>query len=73
MVPLCKGCDKLNLGNYRPISVLNIYSKIFEKIVHGQNYSYLENKNILSDEQFGFRTGRGTTQAIIKHITDIYI
>jgi len=51
---------------------VNIYFKIFEKIVHGQLYGYLENKNILSNDQYGFRVNRGTTQTILRHDSDIY-
>ena len=42
VVPLFKGGDRTNVGNYRSISTLNVYSKIFEKIVHKQLSSYLE-------------------------------
>ena len=60
------------MENYRPISVINIFSKVFEKIVYKQLYSYLESKNVLSDSQFGFRHGRGTTKAILKHTRNVY-
>ena len=63
VLPLSKGNDKINMSNYRPISVLNIYSKIFEKLVHKKLYNYLECKGILNESQYGFRENRGTTKA----------
>ena len=45
---------------YRPISVLPICSKIFEKCVHRQVSDYLEEKGLLSSTQFGFRKKRNT-------------
>lgn len=51
------------MDNYRPISVLPICSKIFEKCVHHQLTSFLEEKGLLSKFQFGFRKQRNTEQA----------
>ena len=42
-----KADDSTNAGNYRPISVLPIFSKIFEKTVYKQLYTYLEQNSIL--------------------------
>ena len=42
-------------GNYRPVSILHIISKIFEKIISKQLSNHFQ--NILSDFQFGFRKG----------------
>lgn len=43
------------LGNYTPISVLPVVSKVLEQIVHKQIYGYLEEFNLISSKQFGFR------------------
>jgi len=72
VVPLPKGGDSSDPSNYRPISVLHILSKIVEKHVHKQLYSYLESRNILNDNQFGFRYGRSTCQAVLRHTEYIY-
>lgn len=48
------------MDNYRPVSVLPICSKIFEKCVHSQVLKFLEEKNVLSATQFGFRQQRDT-------------
>ena len=42
-------------GNYRPVSVLPIFGKIFEKILYSRIYSFMCSKNIISESQFGFR------------------
>ena len=72
IVPLPKGSDVLNLTNYRPISILHIFSKILEMHIHKQLYSYVEENDTLSDNQYGFRHGRSTSQAISRHTEYIY-
>ena len=72
VVPLYKGGNELDCSNYRPISILNIFSKILEKVVHKQLYHYFEQNNILDDSQFGFRRNRSTTQALLRHTNYIY-
>ena len=72
IVPLPKGGDPMIMSTYRPISVLNIFSKIVEKHVHKQLYSYLEANDVLTDCQFGFRQMRSTSQAISRHTDYIY-
>ena len=64
--PLFKSGDRCDPNNYRPITVLPALSKIMEKIVHIQLYSYLNENNLITSEQFGFRptlsTGLARTQ-----------
>ena len=57
------------MNNYRPISLLPIISKIFEKIVQKQLYTYLVNNNLLLDSQHGFREKHSTESAVIE-LTD---
>ena len=51
------GCDGLNgnFENYRPISVLPIFSKILESIMYNRSYEYFMNNNLLHENQFGFQ------------------
>ena len=72
IVPLHKGGDKKLLNNYRPISILPILSKIIEKCVYQQTYAFLEKYNILSSDQFGFRSNKSTTKAILNHLDFVY-
>lgn len=58
VVPLYKGNGhKTNITNYRPISLLNVFSKIFEKTIKTRLLNYLEENNLLPTSQFGFRKG----------------
>lgn len=55
VVPIYKSGDPSLFNNYRPISLLNILSKILEKIVFAQLTEHLTANNILNNIQFGFR------------------
>ena len=72
VVPIHKGGDETEIDNYRPISILHILSKIFERIVHNQLTNFFEKYNILDDCQYGFRAGRSTTQAVMNHLDYVY-
>ena len=63
--PIYKNGAANEFSNYRPISVLPSFSKIFEKIVHERLYNYLMRCNILSDAQYGFRSKHSAYMALI--------
>ena len=56
MKPIFKKGSRMDPSNYRPISLLPLISKMFEKIVHDQMIDYLAQYNILYKYQSGFRT-----------------
>ena len=62
ITPIYKKDDPQKLGNYRPISVLPIYSKIFEKVIYSRLYSFLS--SVIYRMQFGFRKSHSTSHAI---------
>lgn len=64
VTPVHKGGPKEAPGNYRPISLLSIFSKILEKIVNKRLTTYIEKNGLLSPRQFGFRRHRSTEDAI---------
>jgi len=72
ILPLHKSGDKSDINNYRPISILPTFSKIFEKIACKQLYNFLEKYSILNPNQFGFRFNRSTVQAINRQLQYIY-
>ena len=59
------------MSNYRPISLLSAFSKVFEKVLYVRMYQHLINNNILVDEQFGFRTKPSTMAATFNLINEI--
>ena len=65
VVPVHKKGSTSTLTNYRPISILSVFSKLFEKLVHKRLISYLCRKSILYAKQFGFRPGYSTYMALL--------
>lgn len=59
-----KNGDPEDIANYRPISLLSVLNKIIEELIVEQLTDHLEHNNILAEYQFGFRSGRGTQQAV---------
>ena len=64
VTPLFKKGDADDVNNYRPISILPITMKVFEKIVHLQVSEFLERNKIISQYQSGFRNGHSTDTAV---------
>ena len=64
--PLYKKGDIFCLNNDRPISLLPTISKIFERVMFTQLYSYLNANNLLSEQQYGFRSQHSTELACVK-------
>ena len=64
ITPVYKKGNAELLENYRPVSTLPIFGKIFEKIIYSRLYSFLTAKGILHERQFGFRKGHSTTHAL---------
>ena len=65
VIPLHKKESILNYLNYRPISLLSVFSKIYEKTIYCRIYSYLVKNNLIYDKQFGFRGNHSVNHAII--------
>ena len=61
---LHKKGSKLDCGNYRPISLLSIPSKLMESIICSNLDNHLENHNLLNESQWGFRKQRSTVLAL---------
>ena len=71
VTPVFKKEDKQLIKNYRPISLLPICGKIFEKIAFNNLYSYLNTNNLLTPNQSGFRPGDSTTNQLLFLIDEI--
>ena len=63
--------EKLLPTNYRPISLLPIFSKLLEKVVSNQLTDFLMDKDILSNQQYGFQEGKSTIHPMIHLINEI--
>ena len=66
VVALFKAGSTEELNNYRPISLLPVFDKIIEKLMHRQLYTFLEDHNILFKNQFGFRKKCSTAHSLIE-------
>ena len=73
VTPLLKKGDTTDCNNYRPISILSVISKIIERVLAMQITEHMELNSLLVENQFGFRKGRSTTDAIHKLMEDLYI
>ena len=72
VTPIPKGAPSLNMGDYRPISVLPAPSKVIERLVYNQLVYYLECNILLDKRQHGFRKNHSTVTAIIEVIQYLY-
>lgn len=63
-IPVLKKGDQHIFDNYRPISLIPVFSKILESLLKDQLYEYFEVNGLLAGEQFGFRRGRSTAGAV---------
>ena len=65
IIPLFKSKDPATFSNYRPISLLSIFSKILEKVMYNRLYNYLVKFKFLYIYQFGFQKNKSTYMALI--------
>ena len=59
-----KSGDESDLGNFRPISLIDVQYKIFSNIIRNRLSNFLESNGLFTDLQNGFRKGRGTSNNI---------
>ena len=64
VLPTHKGKSKLNHMNYRPISVLPIFSKVLERLMYNRLVSFIQKQKLLYLKQYGFQSGKSTELAI---------
>ena len=70
VTPIFKSGNKSNANNYRPISIISVFARIFEKIIHDQLHNFLTINNILTSSQSAFRKLHSTITSLI-NCTDI--
>lgn len=71
VIPLYKTGEKNLFTNYRPISLLPQFSKILEKLFDIKLTNFVTKHDILTESQYGFRTGRSTTMALLELLEEV--
>ena len=71
VTPIHKKNDKQIITNYRPISLLPILSKVYEKIIFKNLYNYLTSNNLISSNQSGFRPGDSCSNQLLSLVHEI--
>jgi hypothetical protein len=72
VVPIYKKEDKQLVKNYRPISLLPICGKIFEKLIFDSLFSYLVSNNLITKNQSGFVPGDSCTNQLLYLVNEIH-
>jgi hypothetical protein len=75
VIPLFKSGDLNDLKNFRPISILPVLSKVFEKLMLNDIVGHFNRNKLFTSKQYGFTRGRSTTDAasvLIEHIYNIW-
>ena len=65
--------DKKTVTNYRPISLLPIFAKMFERLVFKNMYNYLKQNNLITKNQSGFTPGDSGTNQLLSLVHDIHL
>ena len=66
VITLYKEGSKIDKNNYRPIPLLTVWSKMFERVMYNQMYNYLEHFSLFKKKQFGFRSKLSTIDALVE-------
>ena len=72
MTPVHKKTDKQIYSNYRPISLLPILAKVFERIIFKNLYNHLTLNNLITKNQSGFRPGDSVTNQLLFFANEIH-
>ena len=65
VIPLYKSDDPMHFSHYRPVSLLCILSKVFERVMYVRLLKFLEKLKIIYEKQFGFRKHHSTYMALM--------
>ena len=66
VTPSFKQGESSDLNKDRPISVISVVAKVFERIVYDQLYNFLNSEEIISNQQSGFRSLHSTVTALLE-------
>lgn len=65
VIPIHKSKDQTELTNYRPISLLSVFSKVYEKVMYNKISSFMNSQNLFYEHQYGFRDKHSTIHPVI--------
>ena len=65
VIPLYKSGDAMKITNYRPVSILPLFSKILERLMYNRLMSFINKHKVLYKYQFGFRKNYSANMALI--------
>ncbi len=71
IVPIYKSGDRTVMDNYRPISLLDNFSKILKKVVFRRLSNFVEANNIITPSQFGFRKNHSTIHPLVHFVHNV--
>ncbi|XP_075163964.1 uncharacterized protein LOC142236620 [Haematobia irritans] len=71
IVPIPKSANAEKVSDFRPIALLPLFDKIYEKLLHKQLSTYFELTGQLYPKQFGFKKGSGTQEAVVNIVNTI--
>ena len=69
--PIFKKDEEFLFTNYKPISALPCFSKLFERLMYNRLYKYLLQNNLAHEKQFGFQASNSMEHAVIQLISQI--
>ena len=72
LVPVYKKDDKQCLENYRPVSLLPICDKSFEKLIFNEMFMFFNENNLISQKQSGFKPGDSCLNQLISITHEMY-
>ena len=72
VVPAYKRDDKQNVKNYRPVSLLPIFGKVFERLIYNEMYSFFIENDLISANQSGFKQGDSCINQLLSITHEIY-
>ena len=71
IIPIFKADDNTDANNYRPISLLSNFNRIFETLIFNGMESFIEKNKLFSLSQYGFRKSHSTQHAILDIVNTI--
>ena len=72
VTPVHKKDDKQIIKNYRPISLLPVFAKVYERIIFMNLYNHCVNNNLITENQSGFRPGDSVTNQLLYLVHEIH-